>query len=178
MGRVRLTLKMRMARNHFIEYGNKTEAYRHAYNCAEMKEKTIGRKAAELFDLPHVMEAVMLMQMRQDEQFDVKIFEVKQLLVEIAYMGMKMKRDAQDNLVPVDLAAARGALAEINRMGGHYLPSGLGSDLGRPGGEEGAALPAPGAPAPGAPADGAALIELDVTDYKRIRSEVLACDDC
>ena len=48
--RVTYTLKQEKAIQHYLINGDKTKAYRHAYNCSRMKDSTVNRKAKELFD--------------------------------------------------------------------------------------------------------------------------------
>lgn len=46
----KLTIKQENACNYYIESGDKSEAYRRAYSCVNMKPESINRKAVELFD--------------------------------------------------------------------------------------------------------------------------------
>ncbi|GEM_PF-5871859 len=50
-----LTQKQKSAADHYLVHGNKANAYEHAYDCSRMKEKSISRKAVELFQHPNVM---------------------------------------------------------------------------------------------------------------------------
>lgn len=62
MGRpVQFTAKMQKAFVHFAEHRNKSEAYRHAYNCENMLDSTIGGKAWELFEHPLMSSAISSM---------------------------------------------------------------------------------------------------------------------
>ena len=53
-----MTPKEQKAIDYFIVHRTKSDAYRHAYSCGKMKIETIHRKAVELFDKPHIAEAV------------------------------------------------------------------------------------------------------------------------
>jgi phage terminase small subunit len=54
-----LTAKQQKAVDHFIVHRKQVDAYRHAYNVGpNTKDATVHRKASELFQLPHVAEAV------------------------------------------------------------------------------------------------------------------------
>lgn len=44
------TIKQEKAIQNFLIHGNKTQAYRSAYNCSKMKPETVNRKAKDLFD--------------------------------------------------------------------------------------------------------------------------------
>lgn len=56
------TAKMQKAFVHFAEHRNKSEAYRHAYNCENMKEESIRVKAWQLFEHPLMASAISSMQ--------------------------------------------------------------------------------------------------------------------
>jgi phage terminase small subunit len=49
-----LTLKERLAANHFLEHGNKSAAYRHAYSTSNMKTETVNRRATDVFSRERV----------------------------------------------------------------------------------------------------------------------------
>lgn len=49
-----LTVKEQKALGHFLKSGDKTAAYRHAYDCARMKDSTVIQRAQELFRKPPV----------------------------------------------------------------------------------------------------------------------------
>jgi len=52
------TAKQQNAINHFIVNGDKSAAYRHAYNTKKMKVESVHRNAVALFKLPHIAEIV------------------------------------------------------------------------------------------------------------------------
>lgn len=103
----------------YIECGNASEAYRFAYNAENMKQESIAVKACEL--LKDVNIAVMVEELRAkaSEKFDITIEQKKKWLMQIVEKGLKPIYDAQGNEVPTDMAAARGAIAELNKMDGH-----------------------------------------------------------
>jgi len=47
---LKLTPKQEKACQKYIELGDKSAAYRSAYNCSRMKPESINRKAYELFE--------------------------------------------------------------------------------------------------------------------------------
>lgn len=49
-----LTPKQQKLIDHFITNRSKVDAYRHAYNCDNMKPATIQRRASEEFDKPYI----------------------------------------------------------------------------------------------------------------------------
>lgn len=56
------TAKMQKAFAHYAEHRNKSEAYRHAYNCENMKAETVRVRAWDLFNHPLMAAAVSQMQ--------------------------------------------------------------------------------------------------------------------
>lgn len=58
MGMVSYTPKMQEALLHYSVHGNKTAAYRHAYDCGDMKPATIARRAQDLFTHPLMKSAI------------------------------------------------------------------------------------------------------------------------
>ncbi len=56
--------------------GNKTEAYRHAYNCENMKAATVNRKASELFDNPKIKVLIGEVHKKAVEQCEMTAAEV------------------------------------------------------------------------------------------------------
>lgn len=63
----------------YLETGNASEAYRRAYNAANMKEETIWRKAKECMDNGKVTARLSEMQAQSAEKHDITIERLTQM---------------------------------------------------------------------------------------------------
>lgn len=79
-----LTMKQQAAVDHYRIHGDKSAAYRAAFNCGGMKEATIHRRAIELFKKPHI--AACLEQVREKQAAKLDISE-NRILAEMAAIG-------------------------------------------------------------------------------------------
>ncbi|MDA3872406.1 MAG: terminase small subunit [Kiritimatiellae bacterium] len=57
-----LTGKEKIAADHYVAHGNKSDAYRAGYATAKMKALTVNRRAVEIFARPHVKAYVETLQ--------------------------------------------------------------------------------------------------------------------
>jgi len=69
----KLTLKQDKAVMKYVECGDKSEAYRYAYNTENMKPETIWRSANELFDNPKVTARLEELQTEHRERHNVTV---------------------------------------------------------------------------------------------------------
>tara|TARA_R110000822_G_scaffold226281_3_gene359087 strand:- start:1558 stop:2046 length:489 start_codon:yes stop_codon:yes gene_type:complete len=153
----RITAKNTELIKHYLLHGNKAAAYRHAYNCSTMTDGTAYSKANEVFNKPHVQAEVMKHQMALQKRFEVTAEDLQKFLLGVARRCMKDKKDNHGNLVPVAPAVSVSAIAELNRMLGFHA--------------------APGGPAGGATGGEREVIELDPSQYRRVRTEMMIEDD-
>jgi len=103
----------------YIECGNASEAYRFAYNAENMKQEVIANKASEMLKKDDIRVMVEELRGKAQEVFDITIEQKKKWLQQIVNLGLKPIFDAQGNEVPTDMSAAKGAIAELNKMDGH-----------------------------------------------------------
>ena len=81
----RLTHKQLQFTLGFMETGNRVEAYRRAYDCSNMSDPTIRRKAQEVATLEHVEAKITEFQAQAQQRNEVTIDRVIQEFVQIAY---------------------------------------------------------------------------------------------
>jgi len=99
---IKLTAKQQSAVDHYRIHGDKTAAYRASYNCANMKDSTVHRKAKELFDSPSV--AASLRQVRKEKAAKLDISE-NRILAEMAAIGFSNAANLfDDNGAPKKIA--------------------------------------------------------------------------
>ena len=67
-----LTAKQEKAVIKYVECGDKSEAYRHAYNTKKMKPETINRKANELLDNSKITKRMEELQLEQRREIEEK----------------------------------------------------------------------------------------------------------
>lgn len=69
----KLTPKQEKASIKYVECGDKSEAYRHAYNTTNMKKESVWRKAVELFDNVKVAARVEELQLEHRKRHNVTV---------------------------------------------------------------------------------------------------------
>ncbi len=74
--------------SYFLETGSKVEAYRRAYNCRRMNERTITRKAQEVASLPHVAELIRQQQAEAMANCAVSLQSTIEALASIAFTSL------------------------------------------------------------------------------------------
>ena len=150
-----LTDRERRAADHYILYGVKSDAYRHAYSTENMKEETVHRETAVVFGRPRVQMYILERQRGQAKEFDMQVHEIKKILAGVAARCLKDKTDMMGNKVPIDPKAVVQAMSEINRMNGNHAPI------------KNQHLVAQ-----------VAASDLTVEEYRQIRRDVIEHDDC
>ncbi|TXH76470.1 MAG: terminase small subunit [Thiothrix sp.] len=105
MSKTALTLKQERFVTAWHETGNKSEAYRQAYNCESMSEATINNKAYELSLNGEIRARLEAVQQESAERHNVTIAEVT-----------KMHRDAYQALNPHAMTAAANNLAKLHGL--------------------------------------------------------------
>ncbi len=83
-----LTPKQEVACQAYVETGNKSEAYRRAYNTENMKEETIWRKAVELFANGKVAARLNALRAEHRRAHDVTIKSLTEQLEEARALAM------------------------------------------------------------------------------------------
>lgn len=105
-----LTQKQQMAVDHYRIHGDKSAAYRSAYNCAKMKNNTIHRKALELFRHPKVAACLRLIRQAQSAKLDIS---ENRILAEMAAIGFSNAANLFDehgcpkNIADMDIPTQR-----------------------------------------------------------------------
>jgi phage terminase small subunit len=79
---VSLTPKQEEFVRGYLETGNASEAYRRAYNAANMKEETIWRKAKECMDNGKVTARLSELQAQSAEKHDITIERLTQMALD------------------------------------------------------------------------------------------------
>jgi len=70
---MKLTIKQENFCNEYIKTGNKSEAYRFAYNAENMKPETINRKAVELFEHGNIRAMVEQLQKKVSKRNNIDV---------------------------------------------------------------------------------------------------------
>jgi len=70
---MKLTIKQENFCNEYIKTGNKSEAYRFAYNAENMKPETINRKAVELFEHGNIRAMVEQLQKKVSKRNNIDL---------------------------------------------------------------------------------------------------------
>ena len=84
-----LTQKQENFCNYYIECGNASEAYRRAYSCSKMKDKTVWEMACKLMDNPKVAARIKELQEEQKKKSDITKDEVLRMLRNIMYADIR-----------------------------------------------------------------------------------------
>lgn len=84
-----LTQKQENFCNYYIECGNASEAYRRAYSCSKMKDKTVWEIACNLMDNPKVTARIKELQDEQKKKSDITKDEVLRMLRNIMYADIR-----------------------------------------------------------------------------------------
>lgn len=119
-----LTLKQEAAALAYIECGDKSEAYRRAYDTQNMKPETINRAAFELFDNPKITARVNELKAMHAKRHEVTVDRVLKEYARLAFLDIRKAFDESGNLKPIhelddDTAAAISGLeVEVKRVAG------------------------------------------------------------
>ena len=101
-----LTLKQEKACRKFIETGNKTAAYKFAYNIRKMKPATINRKAKELFDLGKMSARLKILQDKIAKRNDITEDRVLKEYAKLGFLDPRKFYDIEGNLIPIHKLSA------------------------------------------------------------------------
>lgn len=98
----KLTEKQEVACQQYLITGNKSEAYRIAYNCEKMKPHTVNTKAVQLFNLDKIRARVEQLQKERNERNKVDADYVLNRLVEIDQLDvLDILRDDLEGIRPL-----------------------------------------------------------------------------
>ena len=128
MAEQKLTVKQEAAVHEYMKNGgNKSAAYRHAYNTGNMKESTINVRACELFKESKI--TVRLKELQEELQADNKmtkewVLEQLQLVVSKSSQGeMIVGKDGETSGEwKYDSSGVNKALDTVSKMMGYYAP--------------------------------------------------------
>lgn len=125
----KLTEKQEKFAQHFALHRNKTDAYRAAGYKLSDKSDTNHRNAFQIYKnskvLARIEELIADIEEQGKQDFEWTVEQRRQDLKRIFERGMQSKSDKYNDDLPVDLGAARAAIAEINKMDGDYPPEKL-----------------------------------------------------
>jgi len=96
---MKLTIKQENFCNEYIKTGNKSEAYRFAYNAENMKPETINRKAVELFEHGNIRAMVEQLQKKVSKRNNIDVDWCIQQLKTIVEDNEKDRVQALDKLM-------------------------------------------------------------------------------
>jgi len=119
-----LTPKQETAAQEYVACGDKSEAYRRAYDTSGMKPATINRAAFELFDNPKVAARVKSLQERHLKRHDTSVDRILNEYARLAFLDIRKAFDDDGNLKAIhdlddDTAAAIAGLeVEVRRVAG------------------------------------------------------------
>jgi phage terminase small subunit len=99
----------------YIETGNASEAYRHAYDAEGMKPETVNRTAKELLDNPKIAARLQEIKAAHLKRHGVTIDRVLSEFAKLAFLDIRKAFDESGNLKPIhelddDTAAAISGL--------------------------------------------------------------------
>ncbi|WP_282015924.1 terminase small subunit [Marinifilum flexuosum] len=101
---VNLTVKQEKACQKYIELGDKSAAYRYAYNCSQMKPESVNRKAHEFFEQVKIRSRVEQLQRELKQRNDISNNTLIQELKGILFFN------------PKDLFDQEGKLKDISQL--------------------------------------------------------------
>ena len=81
---IKLTGRQEKACRKFVEGADRSEAYRHAYSCDNMKLATVNRRASELFSMQKIKDRVRQLSIALEEEHKITkekvLFQLKSIL--------------------------------------------------------------------------------------------------
>jgi hypothetical protein len=127
----RLTEKELGATLHYLQHGERTEAYRAFYNCSRMKDKTVNGRASELFKKANVAAYVDARRSKDMAASEVTTERIVEALAAIAFTdlpGILSWKDGQmtvedfDSLSPAQRACIKKAkkVDGLGKEGGYF----------------------------------------------------------
>ncbi len=109
----KLTDKQEAACQAYIECnGNKSEAYRQAYNAKNMKPQTIWQEASALFNLPHVTKRVLELKALHAERHNVTVDTITRELDENREVGRAEGQSAAMTAATLGKAKIHGLITD------------------------------------------------------------------
>jgi phage terminase small subunit len=87
-----LTQKQEKAAQHFVEHGNKSDAYRHAYSTKNFTAKSINEKASQLFSLVKVKSRVKELQAATLKRHEITVDSLAAEYDEAKELALKIER--------------------------------------------------------------------------------------
>lgn len=108
----------------FILSGDKSKSWRKAFPKSKAKQDVIWTNAQKMHNFPQVLERLgekhTEIRLKDEEEFDISVSELKGTLKKVIDAGLSGKVDAEGNSSPSNLNAVTSAVAEINRMNGNH----------------------------------------------------------
>lgn len=97
-----LTHKQRLFLEHYLEHGVALEAYRHAYNCTNMKsDSALRMRAAEVLHKPAVQAALVEHQEARLRRLELSVDRVDQEVAKLAFFDPRRMLDDQGVPLPL-----------------------------------------------------------------------------
>jgi phage terminase small subunit len=96
-----LTIKQEKACRKFIETGDKSAAYRHAYSTKNMKPATVNRRAFDLFELGKIQARVGELRAKIAKRNDITQDRVLKEYAKLAFLDPRQFYDETGELIPV-----------------------------------------------------------------------------
>jgi hypothetical protein len=87
-----LTQKQEKAAQHFVEHGNKSDAYRHAYSTTNQADKTINENASRLFSGSKVSARVKELQAATLKRHEITVDSLAAEYEEAKQLALKIER--------------------------------------------------------------------------------------
>jgi phage terminase small subunit len=113
-----LTPKQERAALKFIECGDKSEAYRSAYNTSKMKPETINRAAFELFENPKMAARIKELQAIHQKRHEVTVDTITEELDEARKLAIKTEQPSAAVSASMGKAKIHGLVVEKNEHTG------------------------------------------------------------
>ena len=114
-----LTPKQEAAAQAYVERGDKTDAYRSAYDTSGMKPETVNRAAFELFENPKIAARVKELREAHLKRHNVTVDRVLAEYAKLAFLDIRRAFDADGNLIPIhqldDATAAAISGLEVDK---------------------------------------------------------------
>ena len=108
----------------YVLYGDQSKAFKSAFPESKAKAAHIHTKASLLHNVAKVQQRITEINSKlakqSDEEFGVKVSDLKKMLLKAAVGGLKDRIDAQENKVLNNISGAVSAISEINRMDGNH----------------------------------------------------------
>ena len=108
----------------YVLYGDQSKAFKSAFPESKAKAAHIHTKASLLHNVAKVQQRITEINSKlakqSDEEFGVKVSDLKKMLLKAAVGGLTDRIDAQENKVLNNISGAVSAISEINRMDGNH----------------------------------------------------------